>query len=134
MTYSDNNPVVSFYAYVMFDILRTHGTFDIKQDGFYEYVKGEGYDFHEIREELLNTGIVSDLEGMLVCDEHIFCGELMIVGETKEYIAGQWDVALNYAMDTIIDLNQEGIEAEIKVPLDDESGEDKYTTMKFGEN
>ena len=134
MRYSNNNPTVSFYTYVMFDILRTHEYFNTRQDGFYNHVKDEGYDFHEVREELLNTGIVMDLKGMICCSERIFCGELIIAGETKEYIAGEWEVAFKYATDTIIDLHRAGIEAEIKVPLDNGGGEDQVTTIKFDES
>lgn len=134
MVYSGTKPTLSFYAYIMFDILRIHECFDTKHEGFYDYAIGEGYDFHEVREELLNTGIVMDLKGMLCCSDQIFCGELIIGGETKEYIAGQWDIALKYATDTLIDLNKEGIEAEIKVPLDEDGGEENHTTIKFGEN
>lgn len=120
MAYSKYNPTVSFYTYVMFDILRTHECFDTKQEGFYEHVKSEGYDFQEVREELLNTGIVMDLNGMICCSERIFCGELIVGGETREYIAGEWDIAFNYAAETLHDLNMAGIEAEIKVPLEDD--------------
>lgn len=133
MPYSQNDPTVSFYTYVMFDILRTHECFDTKQEGFYDHVKSEGYDFNEVREELLNTGIVMDLNGMICCPDRIFCGELIIRGETKEYIAGEWGIAFKYATDTLIDLHREGIEAEIKVPIDYGEGEDESTTIKFGE-
>lgn len=124
---SKEHPKVSFYTYVIFPVFKGFGSFDTKQDGFLDHVYSEGFDYFEIRQELLNTGIVMDLDSFIYSSYKLYCGEVIINEEVEEFIAVEWDSSLQYAMDRLWALDKMGINAQIKVPLtekeQEESGE-----------
>ena len=118
MKYTKDRPLVSLFCYVILSTLKEIGAIDSRNKEFIEYIYKEGFEFLDIRNEVLQSGLVNDHKDIWSLNCRLFCGELVVNSETIEHIAGDWESTFDFAINRLQDIKSHNVDSYISIPIE----------------